>query len=255
MKTLTFYNEKGGVGKSSHCVLAASYLRYALGKNVVVFDFDAPMFRVYDYRLREQALLADADANRNLVRHLRRDLDPYKVCRISPDGPMNSFTRELVLREIVPVLNNMESSSMVDYVIFDFPGRFDKEDIMATLVRERGIDFVAVPFSTNRASVMSGLYVSLCLRQLGVECHPFFNKLTRAEQQDPGNRFCSSMEDLFRQQGFDVLGTRIKTFNSMDRESSEQFFVQSTFCWPATNVDRLCPELVTLYDEILGMIK
>jgi len=38
MKTIAFFNPKGGVGKTLHTKLFASYLAYGLGARVCVFD-------------------------------------------------------------------------------------------------------------------------------------------------------------------------------------------------------------------------
>lgn len=50
MKTLTFFNEKGGVGKSTFTALMASWLQYVHGKNVMVLDFD---YKLSDFRKKE----------------------------------------------------------------------------------------------------------------------------------------------------------------------------------------------------------
>lgn len=253
MKTLTYFSEKGGVGKSSHCILMASYLHYCLGRSVVLFDFDAPMFRVYEYRQREQRLLY-SESNRNLLRFMSDRTAPYEVVRIKPDGPLNSYTQSMVSANIVPLINSFRSSGKYDCCIFDFPGRFDDDDILASLVKARQLDFVAVPFNLNRPAVESALYVCMKFRNMGVECRPFFNRLPRQDCNDMTGRQCTAMEGLFVDNGFRPLDTRIKLFNSMERESSDAFFVQSTFCWPASNVSRSCPELAVLYDEILNLI-
>lgn len=50
MKTLAFYNEKGGVGKSTFTIMMASWLKYKHGVNVGVADFNK---RLEQYRKDE----------------------------------------------------------------------------------------------------------------------------------------------------------------------------------------------------------
>jgi len=50
MKTIAFFSEKGGVGKSTFTIMYASWLKYRHGINCAVFDFD---LRMNEYRERE----------------------------------------------------------------------------------------------------------------------------------------------------------------------------------------------------------
>lgn len=255
MRTLTFYNEKGGVGKTSHCVLMASWLAYAMGRRVMVYDFDSPMFHVWNLREKEAALLADDAASRNLRRHVIGG-DAYSVMRLQPDAEHGSFSASSVSRTVLPALRAYRARDMFDYVLFDFPGRYYDGDILSTIARAGFLDFAAVPVGTDEKSVKSGLFVcGSILRSLDVACRPFFNRISKQDYDSPDGRFCSSVRGLFAEDGFDMFSTRIKSFTSMDRDGREQFFVQSTVCWPESNVRRLCPDLPDLYSEIIGEIE
>ena len=50
MKTLTFFNEKGGSGKTTFCLMMASWLRYRCGYRVAVIDLDGPMHGLNEMR-------------------------------------------------------------------------------------------------------------------------------------------------------------------------------------------------------------
>ena len=50
MKTVSFYNEKGGVGKTTFSILYASWLKYKHGVDVAVVDLNN---RIASYRKDE----------------------------------------------------------------------------------------------------------------------------------------------------------------------------------------------------------
>ena len=88
MKTLTFFNEKGGSGKTTFCLMMASWLRYRCGYRVAVIDLDGPMHGLNEMRA------IDLDVMRNEGRYLLpfigKDCDPqrdwYPVITADIDG-------------------------------------------------------------------------------------------------------------------------------------------------------------------------
>lgn len=50
---IAFSTQKGGVGKTTFTVLAASYLHYVLGYHVIVVDCDYPQFSINEMRKRD----------------------------------------------------------------------------------------------------------------------------------------------------------------------------------------------------------
>lgn len=52
--SISFANQKGGIGKSTLTILAASWLRYVRGLNVLVVDCDFPQNSIYELREREK---------------------------------------------------------------------------------------------------------------------------------------------------------------------------------------------------------
>ena len=50
---IAFSTQKGGVGKTTFTVLAASYLHYVCGYNVLVVDCDYPQFSINEMRKRD----------------------------------------------------------------------------------------------------------------------------------------------------------------------------------------------------------
>ena len=52
-KFIAFSTQKGGAGKTTLTVLAASYLHYVKGLNIGVIDCDFPQFSIMDMRKRD----------------------------------------------------------------------------------------------------------------------------------------------------------------------------------------------------------
>ena len=52
--SISFANQKGGIGKSTLTILVASWLRYVRGLNVLVVDCDFPQNSIYELREREK---------------------------------------------------------------------------------------------------------------------------------------------------------------------------------------------------------
>ena len=50
MKTFSFFNRKGGCGKTTLIIFLAAYIRYYLGKTVKVIDMEAKKFPVNHFR-------------------------------------------------------------------------------------------------------------------------------------------------------------------------------------------------------------
>ena len=56
-KFVAFSTQKGGAGKTTLTVLAASYLYYVRGLKVLVVDCDFPQYSIEDMRERDKELI------------------------------------------------------------------------------------------------------------------------------------------------------------------------------------------------------
>ena len=53
MIVVSFFSAKGGTGKTTFNMSMASFLKYHLGKAVIVLDADTPEYNLYNSRVRE----------------------------------------------------------------------------------------------------------------------------------------------------------------------------------------------------------
>ena len=121
---IIFANQKGGVGKSTLCILFANYLAY-WKRPVCVIDTDI------------QATIA---STRNFDARTNDGEPPYEVYPLSLDDPeaMEHF---------------MEQSADIEgYQLFDTAGRLD-DDVIGVLLTQA--DFIIVPFEMEAKSMMS----------------------------------------------------------------------------------------------------
>jgi len=126
MKTIRiiFANQKGGVGKSTLCIMLANYLAY-WKRPVCVIDTDI------------QATIASI---RNFDAKTHDGDPPYEVYPLPLDDPdaMEHF---------------MEQSTDIEgYQLFDTAGRLD-DDVVGVLLTHA--DFIIVPFEMENKSMMS----------------------------------------------------------------------------------------------------
>ena len=121
---IIFANQKGGVGKSTLCILFANYLAY-WKRPVCVIDTDI------------QATIA---STRNFDARTNDGEPPYEVYPLSLDDPeaMEHF---------------MEQSADIEgYQLFDTAGRLD-DDVIGVLLTHA--DYIIVPFEMETKSMMS----------------------------------------------------------------------------------------------------
>ena len=53
MQVITFFSAKGGTCKTTMNMMFASFLKYHLGKRVLLLDFDSPEFNLSNVRRRD----------------------------------------------------------------------------------------------------------------------------------------------------------------------------------------------------------
>ena len=252
MKTLSFFNEKGGVGKSLHTVMFASWLQYAQGARVAVFDLECPSPRLDGIRRRELVQLEDPDSvlSRYFLRHPR----PESFFDIFTKEPLLlRFSRENIYalhRELWDFLDGNPGG--YDYVLFDFPGILTADSPAYDVIASGMVDLVAVPIDTDNVTRKSGL-VTACMAQDNEQrAVAFWNNVSPAEIARPG--YLESGERVFTEHGIEVLPQRVKTFLKARRDSDERLFVRSTVCWPGRYVEMACPGLESLYMTIKGRV-
>ena len=141
-KFVAFSTQKGGAGKTTLTVLAASYLHYVKGFNVAVIDCDYPQHSIVEMRERDLKLALEDEHYKRLAyeQFTRLQKKAYPV--------VESNTKEALADA-----DYLLPQGDFDYVFFDLPGRVVMESTLnyAVVVKEH--------IMGREKSRMKGLYM------------------------------------------------------------------------------------------------
>lgn len=143
--SISFANQKGGIGKSTLTVLAASWLRYVRGLNVLVVDCDFPQNSIIELREREKKTIMQSDAYKLMIQRQfeRLQKKAYPVIRSTPENAENDV-RVFLASEPEPY----------DVVLYDLPGTMGTKGVIYTISL---LDYLFIPMRADRLVMQSTL--------------------------------------------------------------------------------------------------
>lgn len=246
MKVISFFNEKGGVGKTLFSTMLANFLSYKCGARVCVVDMECPSYRIKAFRDHDISQL------RQINSPLRRYMEnkgnvSYKAFDIITMGrAINEYDNE-ALKKIYSDLLDISDSGKYDYIIIDFPGGFSKKTPVSMLCALKFIDLMVVPMDTDAQTRKAALIVAEAVKRSGIKTLVCWNRVTSAEMS--GN-ILDNGEKIFNEYGIEMCRTRIRHFEKAKRDSDGRLFVRNTVCWPDRYVEMNCKELPDLFQEL-----
>lgn len=247
MRTMSFFNEKGGVGKSLHTVMFGSYLAYECGARVMVVDFENPNPRLARIRNEELNMLSDPDSVLSRYMDANGRPDSFYVIHSPLEDGDYTYTPENAER-LREGIWSLIGSKGFDYILFDFPGHLVADSPAYDSFVNGQVDLVAVPFDTEPVTRKASLMTCSFMQNCGTDVVAFWNNVSPAELSRKG--FLEIGELIFQRRDIPVLKSRIKSFVKARRDSSGSLFVRSTVCWPERYIQMACPELKSLYAEL-----
>lgn len=232
MIVVSFFSAKGGTGKTTFNMSMASFLKYHLGKAVIVLDADTPEYNLYNSRVRE------LDYKRKNGGIDESALYPvWKVLDVTPEG----------IESLAGKLDALRGS--VDYVLIDFPGSCVKDDAIWTFARRGVLNLVVIPVDMDPMVLASALQLAEIFTHTGQKVLLFFNKV---HGKIPSGKY-DAVAELFRSRGFRMSECRIKNALAMSRDAeSGSNYLRSTICFPEKTVRDLNPQLIDLFKEVIG---
>ena len=278
MKTITFFSEKGGMGKTTLSVMFASFLAYRCEREVYVADCDFPNFQFDSIRKRELEIFKNSEGlvpkSRNDIfrREVLKNYDaPYPIAQWR--GRLNP-TKSDMDKYIEQVASHKRQ--MNGYFIFDFPGRFLENDIAYGLMTAGLMDIVVCLVDSDPQSIQSAMYINATLKKVqkagGQRVVILWNKELASERKNEQiNRtlkekglseeelrnclkkdWYKDQNNLFAACGIPVISKRVHNIDVARRDPTPDTpgFIRSTMCWPEINIKRSCPYMIDIFTEI-----
>ena len=245
-KFVAFSTQKGGAGKTTLTVLAASYLHYVKGFNVAVIDCDYPQHSIVEMRERDLKLALEDEHYKRLAyeQFTRLQKKAYPV--------VESNTKEALADA-----DYLLPQGDFDYVFFDLPGTINNEDLIHSLA---GMDYLVAPISADRLVVESTLQFAALFHEnlitTGIaktkSLHLFWTMVDGREK--------SELYDLYQQiisgMNIPMLETRLPDSKRFRRDLSEErkAIFRSTI-FPMDNALMKGSNIRELAEEICSVMK
>jgi cellulose biosynthesis protein BcsQ len=149
---VAFSTQKGGAGKTTLTVLAASYLHYELGYNVAIIDCDFPQHSILSMRQRDLKMAMEDEFYRGMAyeQFTRLDKKAYPIVE-SDTGKAITDAEEVV----------EDYDTEFDIIFFDLPGTLNNRDLVHTLAH---MDYIIAPIAASRVVMESTLDYMISVR-------------------------------------------------------------------------------------------
>ena len=146
---VAFSTQKGGAGKTTLTVLAASHLHYVKGYNVAIVDCDYPQYSIADMRSRDvEQVMSDIHYKR--MAHSLFTQIGKKAYTVVEATPVDAIEKA----------EQLKNEEELDFIFFDLPGTLNVAGVIKTLAH---MDFVFVPVSADRVVLESTLQFATTL--------------------------------------------------------------------------------------------
>lgn len=198
---IAFSTQKGGIGKTTLTVLAASYLHYVKGLNVAVIDCDYPQHSIVEMRERDVDLVMNSELYKRMAHKQFSELK----CNAYPVVESNSVDAVKIATELIE-----KSEPPLDIVFFDLPGTLNSNGVLKTLA---SMDYLFVPVSADRVVLESTLQFTLTLQNSIITpgkakikgMYIIWNMVDRREKSDLYVKYNKIIAEL----GLEVLKTSL----------------------------------------------
>lgn len=245
---ISFASQKGGVGKSTFTIYAASWLYYVKGLNVAVVDCDYPQYSIMKQKKRDMEVVKTTPVYLNLLVEQagRLKKKAYPVMGSTPADCMTDWRTF-----------EGKSDTHYDIVLFDLPGTMGSDGVIAAI---SALNYLFVPIKADRLVLESTLNFATTINdrlvKTGVSTlkslHLFWNMVDRRER--------TTLYDVY-QQGFSLLGldclkTRIPVRSNFTKDLSVTGgpVYRSTLFAPDAAFTKECG-FNAFMDEIISILK
>ena len=245
---IAFSTQKGGVGKTTFTVLAASYLHYVCGYNLIVVDCDYPQFSINAMRQRDaQGLERNPSLQELAVAQFSgQSKSTYTILCSTADTAVETVREYLETNE-----------PDTDFVFFDLPGTINNDGVVNTL---SGMDYIFTPISADRISLESTLSFASVIKT-GITDNPqtdnkgifLFWNMVDGREKTP---LYAMYETVIAELGLPLLHTAIPNTTRYKKEATDNgaTLFRSTIFPPSRTLLR-GSKLKELVEDILNIIR
>lgn len=191
---ISISSQKGGVGKTTINILAASAFHFLANQKVAVIDCDYPQHSLDGLRNKELELLKTSPEKNAEFQALGRQAYPIVACEV---------------KEALSIAKQMQGQ--FDLVFIDTPGTINVPGIIELW---KHLDYIFMPLESDRLSVEATIPYAQVLEkfikgQPGSQLkqyYAFWNKHIKSEKQD----FYERTEAYFAELGIPFLKSRLE---------------------------------------------
>ncbi len=230
MKTITFFSEKGGVGKSTFAIMYASWLKYKHGVNVALADFN---FRIDAYR-------ADEISERKKLIKNNPEIKPFDIAAawpiITAETKQINEIKDRYGREVNAYVEwfrektyNYEGLKKYDIVICDFPGALTGGEY-AGLAGAGFLNLTVMPVERDAMTLKATEKIHTALDKLAVN-HCMFLTKARLELVNLRKPYMQLANDLLNKLRWPLLPD-IVSYSERIRSLEKVENIRSTFGFP-----------------------
>lgn len=220
MITISFFSEKGGVGKTTFGIMFSSWLKYKHGVKVGVIDFNN---RIKEYREREEIERKDF-----LTPEILQNAWPIETASpkkikealkgISATDPYAIWT-EMLIRE--------GSMKDMDIVVLDFPGSFTGKEFLE-LILHKLINFIVMPCDRDIQTIQSAIKMS---KFFYTHKQPFCAFMNQVQTYNKKSAIVEAIQKMQEKYKIPFLPDMI-SYSDRIKKISEQDIIRSTFSYP-----------------------
>lgn len=245
---IAFSTQKGGAGKSVFTTLAASFLHYQRGYNVLVIDCDEGQYSLHRMRERDMEIVeSDPTLEHKFGEQLIATNKPAYTILCSPPKQAIALAKNFI----------EQGEHKIDIVLFDLPGTVNSHGVMQCVAE---LDYIFTPITSDKIVLESSLAFALAVRDLLINSdssqlkglYLYWNMVDARERTTLYDIYDEIINDL----GLSLLHTQIpdtKRYKKEMTKGSREVFRSTLFpCSPRMLKGSRFDELI---DEILQIIK
>lgn len=226
MKTLTFHNIKGGVGKSSFTILYASWLAYQHGLKVGVADIDS---RINTYRRDEY----EAKKRNNTIDALV-NVNPWVIAPVDRVA-VAKYRKEMLPGYATWLDKEIHSGALkdCDVVLIDLPGAISGGEAIEVTAKDL-IGLYVIPTDRDSITLRVTVRTKNMVREIkeknpAIKCNccAFINQI----QPQQKKQVYTEMASILEKSGLPVLPDMI-AYSERMKKIDDVDIMRSTFSYP-----------------------